>query len=256
MPLIVSLDFTDCFCIYWSLYSVQKSFEKKPLDTAIESRETPIRNGDTEQWKNLTKDEKITELYSSVIDILAQCEHQAGTSCRPQHIHSNEQESQHNTRPQEGGHVSGTDQGCCNGICCHTILSMLRSASSQSNSAPTSALAVNENTPLNVSTHARKNQEVNSDWWKEWLHNVLLLGITYMYLLWSLLIAWMHTRLFFFSRDRHTKQEKKIVQKVHHSPVSLCGSYSQLCSVAHWKACFSVCSTAKLGIMPEDKAAV
>ena len=28
----------------------------------------------------------------------------------------------------------------------------------------------------------------------------------------------------------------------------------QLCSAAHWKACFSVCNTAKLGIGSEDKA--
>ena len=147
------LGFYQTAFVFVGAYVVYKSLlEKKPLEKAIESRKIPIRNGDTEQWKNLTKDEKITELYSRVIDILAQCEHQAGT--RPLHVDSNEQESQHHTRSQEVRNVSGSDQGCCNGLCCHSIFSMLGSACSQSNSAPRNVAAVTENTPLNASTRS------------------------------------------------------------------------------------------------------
>ena len=144
------LGFYQTAFVFIGAYVVYKSLvEKKPLEIAIESRRTPVRNGDAEQWKNLTKDEKIAELYSCVIDILAQCEHQAGT--RPQGVDSNDQESQDRRSPREEGHVPGTDQRCCSGLYCHTILSMFRSAGSQSDSAPASAAVINENTPLNAS---------------------------------------------------------------------------------------------------------
>ena len=79
-----------------------------------ENRRTPVRNGDAEQWKNLP------ELYSCVIDILARCECQAGTRSRGVAIDSNEHGSQDQRRSREEaeGHVPGTDQGRCSGLCC------------------------------------------------------------------------------------------------------------------------------------------
>jgi hypothetical protein len=153
------LGFYQTAFVFLGAYVVYKSlFEKKPLEIAIENRKTPVRNGDAEEWKNFTRDEKIAELYSCVIDILAQCEHQASNTTRPQGVHSNGQESQDHQRSQEAGHVSETDQSCCNGFSgCRTILSMLRSASPQSDSAQISAAAINENTPLNAATHSSTN---------------------------------------------------------------------------------------------------
>lgn len=145
------LGFYQTAFVFIGAYVVYKSlFEKKPIEIAIENRRTPVRNGDAEQWKNLTKDEKIAELYSCVMDILAKCERQAGTRSRGVATDSNEQGSQDRRRSQEEakGHVPGTDQGRCSGLCCHTILSMLQSANSQSDSAPA---VINENTPLNAS---------------------------------------------------------------------------------------------------------
>ncbi len=138
------LGFYQTAFVFIGAYVVYKSlFEKKPLETAIESRKTHIRNGGDEQWQNLTKDEKIAELYSRVIDILAQCEHQAGNRTQSQ---------DHTGSPENAGHSTpDTDHGCCTGLCPHSILSILRSAGSR---APKSAAAVNETTPLNVSTHS------------------------------------------------------------------------------------------------------
>ena len=51
------------------------------------------------------------------------------------------------------------------------------------------------------------------------------------------------------------RSRKKIVWKSPHNTASVIPRpYSQLSSVAHWKASISVCGTAKLGIAPEDKA--
>ena len=63
------------------------------------------------------------------------CECQAGTGVA---IDSNEHGSQDRRRSREEteGHVPGIDQGHCSGLCCHTTLSMLQSANSQSDSAP------------------------------------------------------------------------------------------------------------------------
>ena len=141
------LGFYQTAFVFVGAYVVyQNIFEKKPLEKAIENRTTHIiRDGNNDQWQNLSKDEKITALYSRVIDILAQCDHQASSRSKEAELPRDIREQRNNGLPQEVGHTS---EGCCNGqFCSRTILSSLRSALSLN---PASNSDTSENTPLNV----------------------------------------------------------------------------------------------------------
>ena len=120
---------------------------------------------------------------------------------------------------------------------------------------------------LPVRTYGKhsRGHNFNSKAWikKNWLHILKFTSILHPHIkLWPESFPCLHSTDFFstFSRDRHTKQEKKSSRNHHRvvtfKALSLWRPYSQLSSVVYWKANFSVSSTAKLGMMPGDKATV